>query len=37
MVQVWLDIVYLEDAEFNRLVAERNAKKDPRLAAKLTH
>jgi hypothetical protein len=36
MVQVWLDIVYLEDAEFNRLVAERNAKKGPRLAAKLT-
>jgi hypothetical protein len=35
MVQVWLDIVYLEDAEFNRLVAERNAKKGPRLAAKL--
>jgi hypothetical protein len=35
MVQVWLDIVYLEDAEFNRLVAERNAKKEPRLAAKL--
>jgi uncharacterized small protein (DUF1192 family) len=28
--------VYLEDAEFNRLVAERNAKKGPRLAAKLT-
>ena len=36
MVQVWLDIVYLEDAEFNRLVAERNAKKGPPLAAKLT-
>jgi len=36
MVQVWLDIVYLEDAEFNRLVAERNAMKGPRLAAKLT-
>jgi hypothetical protein len=36
MVQVWLDIVYLEDAEFNRLVAERNGKKGPRLAAKLT-
>jgi hypothetical protein len=33
MVQVWLDIVYLDDAEFNRLVAERNAKKGPRLAA----
>jgi hypothetical protein len=28
MVQVWLDIVYLDDAEFNRLVAERSAKKD---------
>jgi len=36
MVQVWLDIVYLDDAEFNRLTAERNAKKGPRLAAKLT-
>jgi hypothetical protein len=36
MVQVWLDMVYLDDAEFNRLVAERNAKKGPRLAAKLT-
>jgi len=36
MVQVWLDIVYLEDAECNRLVAERNAKKGPPLAAKLT-
>ncbi len=36
MVQVWLDIVYLEDAEFNRLVAERNAKKGPRFAAQLT-
>ena len=35
MVQVWLDMVYLDDAEFNRLVAERNAKKGPRLAAKL--
>ena len=37
MVQVWLDIVYLDDAEFNRLVAERNAKKESRLAASLTH
>jgi hypothetical protein len=36
MVQVWLDMVYLDDAEFNRLVAERNTKKGPRLAAKLT-
>jgi hypothetical protein len=36
MVQVWLDMVYLDDAEFNRLVAERNAKKGPpRLAARL--
>ncbi len=25
MVQVWMDIVYLDDAEFNRLVAERKA------------
>lgn len=26
MVQVWMDIVYLDDAEFNRLVEERKAK-----------
>ena len=26
MLQVWLDIVYLDDAEFQRLVAERKAK-----------
>jgi hypothetical protein len=26
MVQVWLDIVYLDDAEYNRLVDERKAK-----------
>jgi hypothetical protein len=26
MVQVWMDIVYLDDAEFKRLVDERNAK-----------
>jgi|SRR5215469_923062 len=26
MVQVWMDIVYLDDAEFKRLVAERKAK-----------
>ena len=26
MLQVWLDIVYLDDAEFQRLVAERSAK-----------
>ncbi len=26
MVQVWLDIVYLDDAEYNRLVQERKAK-----------
>jgi hypothetical protein len=26
MVQVWLDIVYLDDAEFNRLLQERKAK-----------
>ncbi|HLX45447.1 MAG TPA: cytochrome c [Bryobacteraceae bacterium] len=25
MVQVWLDIVYLDDAEYNRMVAERKA------------
>ena len=33
MVQVWLDIVYLDDAEFNRLVAERQSKQRPRLAS----
>ena len=26
MVQVWLDVVYLDDAEYNKLVAERKAK-----------
>jgi hypothetical protein len=26
MVQVWLDVVYLDDAEFNRLMEERKAK-----------
>jgi hypothetical protein len=26
MVQVWLDLVYLDDADFNRMVAERKAK-----------
>ena len=26
MLQVWLDIVYLDDAEFHRLVGERKAK-----------
>jgi hypothetical protein len=26
MLQVWLDIVYLDDGEFQRLVAERKAK-----------
>ena len=26
MLQVWLDIVYLDDAEFQRLVDERKAK-----------
>jgi hypothetical protein len=26
MVQVWLDLVYLDDAEFNRLVQERQAR-----------
>ena len=29
MVQVWLDIVYLDDAEFKRLVDERKARKQP--------
>ena len=35
MVQVWLDVVYLDDGEFNRLVAERSAKKSPGLTAQL--
>ena len=26
MLQVWLDIVYLDDAEYQRLVEERKAK-----------
>jgi hypothetical protein len=26
MVQVWLDLVYLDDADFNRMVAERKAR-----------
>ena len=26
MLQVWLNIVYLDDAEFNRLVEERKAR-----------
>jgi len=26
MLQVWLDIVYLDDAEYKRLVDERKAK-----------
>ena len=26
MVQVWMDIVYLDDAEYKRLVEERRAK-----------
>jgi hypothetical protein len=26
MLQVWLDIVYLDDAEFNRLVEQRKAR-----------
>ena len=26
MLQVWLNVVYLDDAEFNRLVEERKAK-----------
>jgi hypothetical protein len=29
MLQVWLDIVYLEDAEFNRMVEERKARPVP--------
>jgi hypothetical protein len=34
MVQVWLDIVYLDDAEFKRLVEERKAQtKSPTLSA----
>jgi len=26
MLQVWLNIVYLDDAEYNRMVEQRNAK-----------
>jgi hypothetical protein len=26
MLQVWLDVVYLDDAEFNRLVEARKGK-----------
>jgi len=26
MLQVWLDIVYLDDADYNRLVEERKSK-----------
>lgn len=29
MVQVWLDVVYLDDAEFKRLVDERKAREQP--------
>ena len=27
MLQLWINIVYLEDAEYSRLVAERQAKR----------
>ena len=30
MLQVWLNVVYLDDAEYNRLVAERKAKQGSR-------
>ncbi|MEQ1909969.1 MAG: hypothetical protein ABMA15_14160 [Vicinamibacterales bacterium] len=30
MLQVWLNVVYLDDAEYNRLVAERKAKQSNR-------
>ncbi len=30
MVQVWLDVVYLDDAEFQRLTAGRKAKQSPK-------
>ena len=33
MVQVWLNIVYLDDAEFNRMVEERKAGKSLASAA----
>ena len=33
MVQVWMDIVYLDDAEFKRLVEERKAKNSASAAA----
>lgn len=32
MLQVWLNVVYLDDAEFNRLVAERKAKQATKTA-----
>ena len=35
MVQVWLDVVYLDDDEFKRLVEERKAKEKPLSAAVL--
>jgi hypothetical protein len=35
MVQVWLDVVYLDDDEFKRLVEERRAKEKPLSAAVL--
>jgi len=34
MLQVWLDIVYLDDAEFARLVAERRASRLPATAVR---
>jgi uncharacterized small protein (DUF1192 family) len=33
MLQLWINVVYLDDAEFNRLVAERKAKQNVRSTA----
>jgi len=29
MLQVWLNVVYLDDAEYTKLVAERTARRAP--------
>jgi len=31
MLQVWLNVVYLDEAEYNRLVAERKAKQGQKM------
>lgn len=37
MLQVWLNVVYLDDAEYNRLVAERKAKQGSRTSTSQQH